>query len=249
MQNNIEIEVFQPPAQLMSGFLDFAKEVNQQSIDKGAKFSEDEMAEIFNNSFPGKVRATFFLWIVGLNKIIESINIILSDLSELRKDKNSFRDNPVVRSEFLFQAFFGEFFKIREISRIFIKYLNKVKVLDNKHKETFVEFYFTAFDWVYELRNYFVHLGINLPDQDFNLDVTFLDDLKEDEKERFISLIKESNTRENTVEIQCAVWMKIIQSIMNNYIDFQKLLNNTLADLIIAFEKMNLHITVSKNDV
>lgn len=62
-------------------------------------------------------------------------------------------------------------------------------------------------------------------------------------------LIKELNTRENTVEIQCAVWMKIIQAIMNNYIAFQKLLNNTLAELIIAFKKMNLHITVSKNDV
>lgn len=86
----------------MSGFLDFAKEVHQQSIDNGVKFSEGEMAEIFNNSFSGKVRATFFLWMGDLNKIIESINIVLDDLSELRKDKNSLKGNPVVRSEFLF---------------------------------------------------------------------------------------------------------------------------------------------------
>jgi hypothetical protein len=232
----------------MSGFLDFAKEINQKSIDKGGKFSEEELTEIFNNSFSGKVRAMFFLWIGDLNKIIEGINIVLNDLSELRKDKNSLKGNPVIRSEFLFKAFFGEFFKLREISKIFIKYLTQIEVLNNKHKEAFVEFYFTAFDWIYELRNNFVHLGMNLKDHDFDLDFSFPDNLEKEEKEKFISLIQESNTRENTVEIQCAIWMKIIQVVMHKYIDFQKLLNNILADLIIAFEKMNVKITVSKNE-
>lgn len=248
MQENLKIPILQPPKQLMSGFLTFAKEVNRQSIDKGGKFSEEELAEIFNNSFPGQVRATFFLWVGDLNKIIEGINIILCDLSELRKDKNSLKGNPVIRSEFLLQAFFGEFFRIREISRIFIKYLNKVKVLDNKHKEAFVDFYFTAFNWVYEVRNRIVHLGINLKEEGMDVDYSFLNDLNKEEKQKFISLIQDSNTSGNTVEIQCAIYMKIVQTIMKQYIGFQKILNSVLADLIISFEKLNLNITVSKND-
>lgn len=248
MRENTEISILQPPKQLMSGFLDFAKEIHQQSINKGSKFSEEELAEIFNNSFSGQVRATFFLWIGDLNRIINGINIILSDLSELRKDKNSLKGNPVIRSEFLLQAFFGEFFRIREVSRIFIKYLNKVEVLDNKHKETFVEFYFTAFNWVYEARNRIVHLGVNLNEEAINIDYSFLNDLDSKEKQKFISLIQESNTRENTIEIQCAIHMKIIRTIMNQYVGFQQTLNNVLADLIISFEKLNLSIMVSKND-
>jgi len=232
----------------MSGFLDFAKEVHQQSLDKGGKFSEEELVEIFNSSFSGQVRATFFLWIDDLNKIIEGINIVLSDLSELRKDKNSLKGNSVIRSEFLLQAFFGEFFRIREVSRIFIKYLNKVEVLDNRYKETFVEFYFTAFNWVYEVRNKIVHLGVNLKEEGMDVDYSFLNDLNKAEKQKFISLIQDSNTRNNTIEIQCAIYMKIIQTIMNQYLGFQQTLNNVLADLIISFEKLNLNITVSKND-
>jgi hypothetical protein len=53
MQENTEISILQPPEQLMSGFLDFSKEVHQQSLDKGGKFSEEELVEIFNNSFSG----------------------------------------------------------------------------------------------------------------------------------------------------------------------------------------------------
>ncbi|MFA6150525.1 MAG: hypothetical protein WC716_04325 [Chitinophagaceae bacterium] len=249
MQENTEISIFQPPKQLMSGFLDFAKEVHRQSLDKGGKLAEEELAEIFNSTFSGQVRATFFLWIGDLNKIIDVVNIVLSDLSELRKDKNSLKGNPVRRSEFLLQAFFGEFFRIREISKIFIKYLNKVEVLDNKHKETFVEFYFTAFDWVYEVRNRMVHLGVNLKEEGINIDYSFLNDLDNGEKQKFISLIQESNTRENTVEIQCAIYIKLIITVMNHYFSFQQTLNNVLADLIISFEKLNLSITVSKNDV
>lgn len=248
MRENTEISILQPPKQLMSGFLDFAKEVHQQSINKGGKFSEEELAEIFNNIFSGQVRATFFLYIGDLNKIIDGTNIILSDLSELRKDKNSLKGNPVIRSEFLFQAFFGEFFRLREVSRVFIKYLNKVEVLNNKHKEIFVEFYFTAFNWVYGVRNRIVHLGVNLKEEGIDIDYSFLNDLDSKEKQKFISLIQESNTRENTIEIQCAIYMKIIRTIMNQYIGFQQALNNVLADLIISFEKLNLSITVSKND-
>lgn len=248
MQSEIGLTIIQPPEQLMFGFLDFAKKIQQQCVEKNAKLSDEELTEAFNGSFPGKVRATFFLWVGDLNKIIEGMNIILIDLGELRKDKNSLKGNAVIRSEFLLQAFFGEFFRIREVSRIFIKYLNNAAVLSNKHKATFVNFYFTAFDWVYEVRNNIVHLGVNLKDDGIDVDYSFLNDLDKQEKEKFMSLIQESNTRENTIEIQCALYMKIIQTIMHNYLEFQKNLNNVLADLIISFEKLNISITISKNE-
>ncbi|MDB5226582.1 MAG: hypothetical protein JWN78_775 [Bacteroidota bacterium] len=242
------IQILQPPSQLLSGFLDFAKEVAQKSKAIERKFSEEELVELFNNSFPGKIRANFFLWVMDLNKVIEAINIILSDLLELRKDKNSLSGNPVIRSEFLLQAFFGEFFKIREIAKVFFKYLTKEGILNNKYKEDFVGFYFTAFNWVYDLRNNIIHQGVHINDFELKLDFGFLNNLSKEERLKFITLINESNTRENTVEIQCAIYMKIILGIMKNYLEFQEFLNNVLADLIIDFEKMHLEITVSRNE-
>ncbi|MCA1758465.1 MAG: hypothetical protein LC658_01735, partial [Bacteroidales bacterium] len=167
--------------------------------------------------------------------------------NELKKDKSSLLGNPVVRSEFLYQAFFGEFFRIREISKIFIKYLVKEKVLNNNNKKSFVDFYFMAFDWVYEIRNNFIHQGANLKDDSIELDFSVFDDFPEDEKERFISLLKESNTRENTVEIQCTVYVKLVHSIMDKYIEFQNFFNNTLADLIVSYEILCLNISITKN--
>ena len=244
--NNIEF--LQPPEQLMSGFLDFAKEVKQKCDERGAKFSEDELAELFNGSFPGKVRANFFLWVGDLNTIIEGINIILSDLNDIRNDRNSLKGNPVVRSELLLQAFFGEFFKIRENSKIFIKILTQFGVLNNKNKNTFVGFYYKAFDWVYEIRNLMIHQGASIKNDNLEIDFNFLEDIEDSEKTKFLGLLKESNTRENTVEIQCAIYMKLINGIMKNYIAFQSYFNKVLADLIISYEKLALDIKIVEND-
>ena len=81
-----------------------------------------------------------------------------------------------------------------------------------------------------------------------DIDYAFLNDLDRQEKQKFISLIQESNTREDTVGIQCAIYMKIIQTVMEQYFGFQEILSNVLADLVISFEKLNLNIKVSKND-
>ena len=248
MTDSVEIRYIQPPGQLMSGFLDFANEVKQKCDDKGAKLTEEEIIEIFNNSFPGKIRANFFLWIGDLDKIIDGVNIILSDLFDLRKDRNSLKGNPIVRSELLFQAFFGEFFRMREISKIFIKLLTSEKVLSNKNKETFVGFYFQAFDKVYEIRNMFIHQGLSFKNDEVRIDESFFDDLSVDEKQKFASMLKESNTRENTVEIQCAIYMKFINHTMNKFIEFQEILNGVLADLIILYEKEVLTISVERNN-
>ena len=53
--NHTEIRPVKIPEQLLSGFLEFAKEVNRKSVERGIKFTEEQLTEIFNNSFSGKV--------------------------------------------------------------------------------------------------------------------------------------------------------------------------------------------------
>lgn len=245
---NNKIEIIQPPKKLASGFLDFAKEVKKKSDARGAKFSAEEMAELFNESFSGKIRANFILWIGDLNRIIDGINIILTDLSDLRADRNSLKGAPIIRSELLFQSFFGEFFRLREISKIFIKLLTKEKVLNNKAKETFVGFYFQAFDDIYEIRNLFIHQGLSFNDEGIPINESFFNKLAIEEKEKFIKILEQSNTRENTVEIQCAIYVEFIIRTMKRYVEFQSVLNSELANLILSYEKKAMTITVENSD-
>lgn len=247
MNKAIEIRNIQPPSQLHEGFLRFAQEVNKKSIDLNTKFTEEEICDIFNNSFPGKIRANFFLWVGDINRIIEGINLILSDLTDLKENRNSLKGNPVTRSELLIQSFFGEFFRIRETSKIFLKLLNKEKVLNKKTKELIVETYFIVFDKIYEIRNLFVHQNLGFKDFDVNIGADFLELFDKEEQERFISILNEANTRENTIEMQCALYIKFIEHIMCSYVEFQEKLNGFLADLIILYEKEVMKITVAKN--
>lgn len=248
LSTQIEIRKIQPPNQLASGFLKFAKEINQKSIDLNTKFTEEEICDIFNNSFPGKIRANFLLWVGDLNKIIDGMNIILLDLNDLKNDKNSLKGNPLTRSELLFQSFFGEFFRIRETSRIFIKLLTKENILNNKSKELVFESYFVAFDKIYETRNLFIHQNLGFKDFDVDFGKDFFKLFSKEEKEKFTKLLSESNTRENTIEMQCAFYIKFIEQIMTNFLEFQERLNGILADLIILYEEQVLKITVNRTD-
>lgn len=81
-----------------------------------------------------------------------------------------------------------------------------------------------------------------------SIDKSFFDNLSLEERERFVSMINKSNTRENTVEIQCAIFMEIINRTMYRFIEFQEMLNGVLADLIILYEKKVLTITVDRNN-
>ena len=58
-----------------------------------------------------------------------------------------------------------------------------------------------------------------------------------EEKENFSSLLNWENTREGTIALQCAIYMKFIGEIIEQYITFQEMLNGVLADLIILYEK------------
>lgn len=235
--NHTEIRPVKIPEQLLSGFLEFAKEVNRKSVERGIKFTEEQLTEIFNNSFSGKVRAIFFLHIGDINPILEGIQLIYDDLSELKKNRDAFKGNPVIRSELLFQSFFNEFFRIRELSKIFIKVLCKSEVLDKRNKEIITDSYFEAFEGVYEIRNNFVHNGLSFKDRDITLDYSVLEKFFPEEKENFSSLLNWENTREGTIALQCAIYMKFIGEIIEQYITFQEMLNGVLADLIILYEK------------
>jgi hypothetical protein len=243
----MNIPYLQPPSILAEGFLNFAQEIHQKSVDLETKFTEEDLAEFFNQNFPGKVRANFLLWIDDLNRIIEGMNLVLEDLNQLKNDKHSLNGNPVIRSEFLFQAFFGEFFKLREICKLFIKQLTKIGVLSNKNKDMLYDSYFTAFKWIYEIRNMMIHQGATFTKHEVNFPKEFIARLDEPELKRFAKLIETSNTREGTVEVQCAFYIWIISELMNEYITFQHIVSETIAELILLYEELVLVITVSKN--
>lgn len=244
---NQHFEIIQPPVKLAEGFLKFAESVHQKTIDNGAKFTEDEITQIFKDSFHGLSRTNILLWVTDINKFIKTVNLILSDLEDLKSDRNSLKGDPVIRSEFLLQSFFGEFFKMREIAKLYLKVFKNLDLLSNSNKEEFFNFYQNTFDWVYKIRNEFIHLGTEIKTFDVNFDVEILNDFSEEDRTKFIKAFKESNTRENTVELQCAIYIKVIKHIMEKYIELQSLINETLADLILSFEQYNLEITINEN--
>ncbi len=165
----------------------------------------------------------------------------------MKNNKNSLKGNSVIRSELLLRLFFNEFFRIRENSKIFLKLLTKERVLNKKNKESIVELYFIVFDKIYEIRNLFVHQNLGFKDFDVDFGENIFELFDENEREKFIKLINQANTRENTIEMQCALYIKLIKTVMNNYVEFQEKLNSYLADLIILYEEKVIKITVTKN--
>jgi hypothetical protein len=235
--NSYEIPYIQPPEQLADGFLTYAQSVYQESQERNELFSEDEFTEKINKDFSGKVRFHFLLWVMDLNKIIEGINIILSDMNDLVEDRNAFRGDPVIRTELLMIAFFGEFVRMREISKIYFKVFYKAGVLHEQTKKVFIDSYYEVFDKFYEIRNQFVHQGLSFAENEVKFNWSAFDDLPAGIKEKFIALLTQSNTKENTVEIQCALYIKVIVGIMDIYVKLQEKLNYELAELILAREQ------------
>lgn len=224
------------PKKLLSGFLDFAQKINLQSNERGLKFTDEEIERIFEASFSGRVRAFFFTYLGDLNHILEGIDLILGDLRKMRDNKESMGSNPVVRSELLFRSFFNEFFLLKETSKPFLKKLVNAHVLDAKNRKEVSSFYSKAFEWVYDLRNMFVHESVTFRNDHIKINSELLKDISSSEREKFIALLNQANTRENTVEIQCAIYMKIINEILPKYLEFQDFLNDFYANLILSYE-------------
>lgn len=224
------------PQKLLSGFLDFAKNVNLQSEARGLKFTEEEIEQIFEASFSGRIRAIFFIYLGDLNRILEGIDLILDDLIKMRDSKESMGNNPVVRSELLFRSFFNEFFLLKEISNAFSKKLVNDHILDANKRKQISSFYLKAFEWVYDIRNIFVHENVTFKNDNISISYELLKDISSLEREKFIALLNQANSRDNTVEIQCVIYMKIANEILLKFIEFQDIINNLYADIILLYE-------------
>lgn len=98
------------PQKLLSGFLDFAKNVNLQSEARGLKFTEEEIEQIFEASFSGRIRAIFFIYLGDLNRILEGIDLILDDLIKMRDSKESMVTIPLSEVNCYFEVFLMSFF-------------------------------------------------------------------------------------------------------------------------------------------
>lgn len=61
-------------------------------------------------------------------------------------------------------------------------------------------------------------------------------DISSLEREKFIALLNQANSRDNTVEIQCVIYMKIANEILLKFIEFQDIINNLYADIILLYE-------------
>lgn len=48
--NHTEIRPVKIPEQLLSGFLEFAKEVNRKSVERGIKFTEEQLRGVKRNA-------------------------------------------------------------------------------------------------------------------------------------------------------------------------------------------------------
>lgn len=84
--------------------------------------------------------------------------------------------------------------------------------------------------------SFFIPLAFRFADY-ITLDYSVLEKFFPEEKENFSSLLNWENTREGTIALQCAIYMKFIGEIIEQYITFQEMLNGVLADLIILYEK------------
>lgn len=184
-----QIEYIQPPEFVISGFVEFSQLVQEKCKELGAKLSDEEVKECFDGSPQGRIRIHYLSWIGDLNDIIDAINIILLDLSDLQNDKTSLKGDSIVRSEFLFRSFFSEFFRIRESSKLFFKILVKEGILNNQLKKLITEFFFTAFDYCYKIRNSIVHEGSVINNYELIMDSSAFKDLSKKEKMRLQTII------------------------------------------------------------
>jgi len=119
-----------------------------------------------NSDFSGKIRFNFLFWVQDLNKVLDGMDLIESDLSDLRNDSNCMKGDPILRSEFLFQGFFGEFYRLKEISKIYISTISKSGLLNNKNKKALAGIYNETYAWVCRIRNDFIHDGLSFAVKD-----------------------------------------------------------------------------------
>lgn len=229
----------QPPNLLADGFLEFAKNLNEKSKAINTKFSEKEFMNEINSDFSGKIRFNFLLWVQDLNKVLDGMGLIESDLSDLKNDPNCMKGDPILRSEFLFQGFFGEFYRLKEISKIYISTISKSGLLNLKNKKAFAGIYNDTYAWVYGIRNDFIHNGLSFAFKDVTQGENIYKEFSMEDRKKYLSLLTESENAENTVQIYCAIYLTIMTRIMESFEKMQNKMMEVLADLIIEYEKIH----------
>lgn len=234
--SDLRIKHIQPPSELASGFLSFAKEIKSISDSLDRKLSIEEMNKKIQESFSSKIRWIFLIWIIDLNKIVDFINILLIDLKTIAEDENLLSGDPINRYELIIHTFFNEFFKLQEISRVSLKKLCKEISIPKKDKMFFVNSYYKVFDDFYKIRNKIIHQGIEFSET-IELDIEILNYFSKNEKEKAYKILHENNTKEGTLYIQCLLFILVIKNAMSKFTKLQEKLMEVLAGLILAFEK------------
>lgn len=100
---------------------------------------------------------TVFLWVSEISEVIDNLNLILDDFSQLAESHVLFRGSPKKRYYLLIRVYFHEFYRSREI---FSQVLHALKSQGRTTKEEirFIrETFHDAFAETIEMRNNIVH--------------------------------------------------------------------------------------------
>ena len=229
----------EPPILLADGFLEFAKNLNEKSKTQKTLFSEKEFIHEINSDFSGRIRFDFLLWVQDLNKVLDAMALIESDLCDLRNDPNCMKGDPNLRSEFLFQGFFGEFYRLKEISKIYISKISKSGLINLKNKKALASIYGDTYAWVYGIRNDIIHNGLSFAFADINQGKEILKEFRMEDRKNYLSLLTESENDENKVRLYCNIYLTIMENIKESYEKMQNKMMEVLADLIDEYEKIH----------
>jgi hypothetical protein len=103
----------------------------------------------------------FFLWISEINEVIESLNIVISDLRILGDSYFMFKVSPRKRFYLLVRTYFHEFYRIREIFNRNIRVLEARGFLKKEDTKQIRKIFLEAFKETFDIRNTIVHRTIN----------------------------------------------------------------------------------------
>jgi hypothetical protein len=102
-----------------------------------------------------------FSWIAALNCIVENLNLILSDLNRLKGHSNLSPNSARVRYFLLIRTYFYEFFRIKEISNVYLKKFKQIRLIEKELIKTIKNDFHNIFKEVLVIRNNFIHKQVS----------------------------------------------------------------------------------------
>lgn len=100
---------------------------------------------------------TIFIWFSEITDIIDNLNLILCDLSELPEKHLIFSGSPKQRFYLLIRTYFNEFYRTREIFAQILHGLKSQNRITKAEVKGIRKTYHDAFKDMHDLRNSFVH--------------------------------------------------------------------------------------------